>query len=116
VPASYVGTWEGPAVALDGALPMGTFRVTVRQAAVGDRLGTFRQTDQIGGICDDVLVLKQVTKTRLVVTSIAAESNRNVCTTGSHRVLLTPVGDDLKYETDNPEAGDPVARMSRVEQ
>ncbi|WP_189151177.1 serine/threonine-protein kinase [Streptomyces lacrimifluminis] len=115
VPASYVGTWEGPAVALDGALPMGTFRVTVQQAAVGDKLGTFRQTDQIGGICDDVLILKQVTKTRLVVTSIADKSNRNVCTTGSHRVLLTPVGDDLKYETDNPEAGDPVARMSRVE-
>jgi len=115
VPASYVGTWEGPAVALDGALPMGTFRVTVRQVAVGEKLGTFRQTDQIGGICDDELILKEVTKTRLVVTSIADESNRAVCTTGSHTVRLTPVGNDLKYETDNPEAGDPVARMSRVE-
>ncbi|WP_055528510.1 serine/threonine-protein kinase [Streptomyces graminilatus] len=114
VPASYVGTWEGPAVALGGALPMGTFRVTVRQAAVGDRLGTFRQTDQIGGICDDDLFLKEITPTRLVVTSIADKANRDVCTRGSHRVLLTPVGDDLKYETDNPEAGDPVARMSRV--
>ncbi len=90
VPASYVGTWEGPAVGLDGAVPMGTFRVTVQQAAVGDKLGTFRQTDQIGGICDDVLILKQVTKTRLVVTSIAAKTNRNVCTTGSHRVLPHP--------------------------
>ena len=115
VPASYVGTWEGPAVALDGALPMGTFRVTVGQVAVGEKLGTFRQTDQIGGICDDELILKEVTKTRLVVTSIADESNRAVCTTGSHTVRLTPVGNDLKYETDNPEAGDPVARMSRVE-
>ncbi|MEH0424004.1 serine/threonine-protein kinase [Streptomyces sp. B21-083] len=114
VPASYVGTWEGPAVALDGTLPMGTFRVTVQQAAVGDKLGTFRQTDQIGGICDDDLYLKEVTKTWLVVTSIADKSNRNVCTTGSHRVLLTPTGDDLKYETDNPEAGNPVARMSRM--
>ncbi|WP_330290423.1 serine/threonine-protein kinase [Streptomyces sp. NBC_00576] len=114
VPASYVGTWEGPAVALEGTLPMGTFRVTVQQAAVGDKLGTFRQTDQIGGICDDDLFLKEVTKSRLVVTSVADKSNRDVCTTGSHRVLLTPVGDDLKYETDNPEAGDPVARMSRV--
>jgi hypothetical protein len=114
VPASYVGTWEGPAVALDGALPMGTFRVTVQQATVGDKLGTFRQTDQIGGVCDDDLFLKEITKSRLVVTSVADKSNRDVCTTGSHRVLLTPVGDDLKYETDNPEAGDPVARMSRV--
>ncbi|WP_105972356.1 serine/threonine-protein kinase [Streptomyces geranii] len=115
VPTSYVGTWEGPAVALDGALPMGTFRVTVRRVAVGEELGTFRQTDQIGGICDDVLILKEVTTTHLVVTSIAEKSNRNVCTTGSHRVLLTPVGADLKYETDNPEAGDPVAQMSKVE-
>jgi len=114
LPESYVGTWEGPAVALGGALPMGTFRVTVQQAAVGDKLGTFRQTDQIGGTCDDDLFLKEVTKSRLVVTSIADKSNRDVCTTGSHTVLLTPVGDDLKYETDNPEAGDPVSRMSRV--
>ncbi|WP_369034487.1 MULTISPECIES: serine/threonine-protein kinase [Streptomyces] len=115
VPTSYVGTWEGPAVALGGTLPMGTFRVTVQQAAVGAKLGTFRQTDQIGGTCDDELILKEVTPTHLVVTSIADKSNRDVCTTGSHRVLLTPVGNDLKYETDNPEAGDPVARMSRVE-
>jgi hypothetical protein len=115
VPASYLGTWEGDGLALSGALPMGTFRVTVHQAAVGEELGTFRQTDQIGGICDDVLILKQVTSKQLVVTSIADESNRNVCTTGEHEVRLTPVGDDLQYETDNPDAGDPVARMSRVE-
>ncbi|MFI1360660.1 serine/threonine-protein kinase [Streptomyces sp. NPDC020898] len=114
VPASYLGTWEGPGVALDGALPMGTFRVTVRQAAVGGTLGTFRQTDQIGGTCDDVLILKEVTKTQLIVTSIADKSNRDVCTTGSHTVRLTPTGDDLTYDTDNPGAGDPVARMSRV--
>ncbi len=114
VPASYLGTWEGPGVALDGALPMGTFRVTVQQTAVGGTLGTFRQTDQIGGTCDDVLILKEVTKTQLIVTSIADKSNRDVCTTGSHTVRLTPTGDDLTYDTDNPGAGDPVARMSRV--
>ncbi|MFC9848390.1 serine/threonine-protein kinase [Streptomyces sp. NPDC060223] len=115
VPASYLGTWEGDGLALSGALPMGTFRVTVHQAAVGEELGTFRQTDQIGGICDDVLILKQVTSKQLIVTSIADESNRNVCTTGEHEVRLTPVDDDLQYETDNPDAGDPVARMSKVE-
>lgn len=114
VPASYLGTWEGPGLALSGTLPMGTIRVTVHQAAVGKELGTFRQTDQIGGICDDVLILKQVTSKQLIATSIADESNRDVCTTGEHEVRLTPVGDDLKYETDNPEAGDPVARMSKV--
>ncbi|MFF1636568.1 protein kinase [Streptomyces sp. NPDC058246] len=114
IPASYLGTWEGDALALNGTLPMGTFRVTVHQAAVGKELGTFRQTDQIGGICDDVLILKKVTKKQLVATSVAKESNRDVCTKGEHEVRLTPVGSDLKYETDNAEAGDPVARMTKV--
>ncbi|MFD3925955.1 protein kinase [Streptomyces sp. NPDC058614] len=114
VPATYLGTWEGEALALDGALPMGSFRVTVHQAAVGDELGTFRQTDPIGGICDAVLVLKQVTPEQLIVTSVEDESSRDVCTKGEHEVRLTPVGDDLKYETDNADAGDPVARMSKV--
>ncbi|MET8098272.1 serine/threonine-protein kinase [Streptomyces sp. NPDC005236] len=114
IPASYLGTWEGDGLGLNGTLPMGTFRVTVRQAAVGQELGTFRQTDQIGGICDDVLLLKKVTKTQLVATSVASESNRDVCTKGRHEVRLTPVGGDLTYATDNPEAGDPVARMAKV--
>ncbi|KAB1987031.1 serine/threonine-protein kinase [Streptomyces triticiradicis] len=114
VPASYLGTWEGDGLGLGGTLPMGTFRVTVHRAAVGQELGTFRQTDQIGGICDDVLVLKKVTKKQLVATSVASESNRDVCTKGRHEVRLTPVGSDLTYETDNAEAGDPVARMNKV--
>ncbi|MEY2242578.1 serine/threonine-protein kinase [Streptomyces sp. BF23-18] len=114
VPASYLGTWEGDGLGLSGTLPMGTFRVTVHQAAVGEELGTFRQTDQIGGICDDVLVLKTVTKKRLVATSVASESNRDVCTKGRHEVRLTPSGSVLTYETDNAEAGDPVARMTKV--
>jgi hypothetical protein len=114
IPASYLGTWEGDGLALGGTLPMGSFRVTVHQAAVGKELGTFRQTDQIGGLCDDVLILKQVTKKQLVATSIAKESNRDVCTKGEHEVRLTPVGGDLKFEQDNSEAGDPVARMAKV--
>ncbi|MFF4353670.1 serine/threonine-protein kinase [Streptomyces sp. NPDC001530] len=114
VPASYLGTWEGDGIALGGTLPMGTFRVTVHQAAVGKELGTFRQTDQIGGICDTVLILKKVTKKQLVATSIANKSSRDVCTKGEHEVRLTPVGTGLTYETDNSEAGDPVARMTRV--
>jgi hypothetical protein len=114
IPASYLGTWEGDGLGLGGTLPMGTFRVTVHRAAVGQELGTFRQTDQIGGICDDVLVLKRVTKKQLVATSVASESNRDVCTKGRHEVRLTPVGGDLTYETDNAEAGDPVARMNKV--
>lgn len=115
VPAHYLGTWSGDAFALGGKLPAGTFRVTLHQAAVGKELGTFRSTDLIGGVCDDVLVLKKVTDKLLTATSIAKQSNPSTCTTGSHEVRLTPAGGDLKYETDNPDAGDPVARMSKVE-
>ncbi|MCX4989250.1 MULTISPECIES: serine/threonine protein kinase [unclassified Streptomyces] len=115
IPASYLGTWEGDGLALNGTLPMGTFRVTVHQAAVGEELGTFRQTDQIGGICDDVLILKKVTKKQIVATSVAEKSNRDVCTKGRHEVRLTPVGSSLTYDTDNAEAGDPVARMTKVD-
>ncbi|MER7686055.1 serine/threonine-protein kinase [Streptomyces sp. NPDC097610] len=115
VPAHYLGTWSGDAYALNGKLPAGTFRVTLHQAAVGKELGTFRSTDLIGGNCDDVLVLKKVTDTQLTATSTAKTSNPGTCTTGSHEVRLTPAGGDLKYETDNADAGDPVARMSKAE-
>ena len=115
VPSSYLGTWEGDGFALDGKLPMGTFRVTVRQAEVGDQLGTFRQTDLIGGTCDTDLILKKVTPKQLIATSISKPSTTSECTTGRHEVRLVPVGDDLRYETDNADAGDPVARMSKVE-
>ncbi|GHD50479.1 serine/threonine protein kinase [Streptomyces mirabilis] len=115
VPAHYLGTWSGDAYALNGKLPAGTFRVTLHQAAVGKELGTFRSTDLIGGICDDVLVLKKVTDDQLTATSVAKTSNPGTCTTGSHEVRLIPAGGDLKYETDNADAGDPVARMSKAE-
>ncbi|MFH8468733.1 serine/threonine-protein kinase [Streptomyces sp. NPDC017991] len=114
VPTSYLGTWEGDGFALDGKLPMGTFRVTVRQAEKGERLGTFRQTDLIGGTCDTDLYLKKVTAGQLIATSVAKPSTTSECTTGRHEVRLVPVGDDLRYETDNADAGDPVARMSKV--
>ncbi|MET7598968.1 serine/threonine-protein kinase [Streptomyces sp. NPDC005481] len=114
IPASYLGTWEGDALALDGALPAGTIRVTVRQAAPGKEFGTFRQTDQLGGVCDDVLVLQKVTAKQLVATSVAEKSNGSQCTTGRHEVRLTPTGGDLAYETDNQAAGNPTAKMSRV--
>ncbi|MFF6997996.1 protein kinase [Streptomyces sp. NPDC008313] len=114
IPAAYLGTWEGDALALGGTLPAGTFRVTISQGGVGDRIATFRSTDQIGGTCDDVLFLKRATPQQLVVSSVAVKSNPSTCTTGKHEVRLTPVGDDLRYETDNPEAGDPTSRMSKV--
>ncbi|MFC8871098.1 serine/threonine-protein kinase [Streptomyces sp. NPDC057148] len=114
VPGRYVGTWEGQAVAVDGNLPLGTFRLTVREAAVGEELGTLRHTDLFGGTCDDVLTLKKVTDKQIVADAVGAEGNRNVCNQALHTVRLTPVGDDLRYESDSEDSGRPKARLSRV--
>ncbi|KOX01493.1 serine/threonine protein kinase [Streptomyces sp. NRRL B-1140] len=114
VPAAYLGTWEGQGVALDGGLPLGTFRVTVEQAAVGEELGKVRQTDPIGGVCVDVLTLKQVTKKELVATSVGATTNHSGCNPAKTTVHLKPVGDDLQYRSESEESGRPQARMSKV--
>ncbi|MEU9352287.1 hypothetical protein AB0D65_14990 [Streptomyces griseoloalbus] len=73
--------------------------MTVRQAKAGEQVGTLRHTDIFGGVCDDALTLKQVTKERLVTVSAGAKSNRDVCNQAPHTVTLTPVGDDLVYES-----------------
>ncbi|MFJ8593218.1 serine/threonine-protein kinase [Streptomyces sp. NPDC093598] len=114
VPAAYLGTWEGQGVALDGRLPLGTFRITVQQAAAGEELGKLRQTDQIGGVCVDVLTLKQVTKQELVATSVGAKTNHSGCNPAKTTVHLKPVGDDLQYRSESAESGRPQARMSKV--
>ncbi|WP_405767194.1 serine/threonine protein kinase [Streptomyces sp. NBC_00080] len=114
LPARYVGTWEGEGSGLGGTLPMGTFRVTVQQADVGDKLGELRQTDVLGGSCLDVLTLKQVTAKEVVATSVGAESNHSGCNPEAHTIRLTPTGDDLTYASDSAAEGNPVARMSKV--
>jgi hypothetical protein len=114
VPAAYLGTWEGQGVALDGRLPLGTFRITVEPAAVGEELGRLRQTDQIGGVCVDVLTLKQVTEKELVATSVGAKTNHSGCNPAETTVHLKPVGDDLQYQSESEESGRPQARMSKV--
>jgi hypothetical protein len=114
VPAAYLGTWEGQGVALDGRLPLGTFRITVEPAAVGEELGRLRQTDQIGGVCVDVLTLKQVTEKELVATSVGAKTNHSGCNPAETTVHLKPVGDDLQYQSESAESGRPQARMSKV--
>ncbi|MFC9679164.1 serine/threonine-protein kinase [Streptomyces sp. NPDC056948] len=116
VPAAYLGTWEGQGTALDGNLPLGTFRITVERAAVGEELGKLRQTDQIGGVCIDVLTLKQVTKKELVATSVGAKTNHSGCNPAATTVRLSPVGDDLQYRSQSEESGRPQARMSKVRQ
>ncbi|MFC8832622.1 protein kinase [Streptomyces griseoincarnatus] len=115
LPAAYVGTWEGQASSRESiTIPLGTFRVTLREARVGERVGTLRHTDIFGGICDDVLTLKEVTARRIVTTSVGAPTNRDVCDQARHTVLLTPVGDDLVYESDSKDSGRPKARLSKI--
>ncbi|MEV3889898.1 protein kinase [Streptomyces griseoincarnatus] len=115
VPAAYVGTWEGQASSRESiTIPLGTFRVTLREARVGERVGTLRHTDIFGGVCDDVLTLKEVTARRIVTTSVGAPTNRDVCDPARHTVLLTRVGDDLVYESDSKDSGRPKARLSKI--
>ncbi|MFF8934845.1 serine/threonine-protein kinase [Streptomyces paradoxus] len=114
VPAAYLGTWEGQGVALDGRLPLGTLRITVGQTTAGGELGKLRQTDPLGGVCVDVLTLKQVTKTELVATSVGAKTNHSGCNPAKTTVHLKPVGDDLQYRSESAESGRPQARMSKV--
>ncbi|GHH20141.1 serine/threonine-protein kinase [Streptomyces lanatus] len=115
VPARYLGTWEGKATVLDGALSAGTFRLTVHKAEVGDEVGTLRQTDLIGGACNDVLTLKQVTAKELVVTSVGRETNHGGCNPKPHTVRIIPTGDDLLYRSESDAEGNPEARLSKVE-
>ncbi|MGC9541630.1 serine/threonine-protein kinase [Streptomyces sp. UG1] len=114
VPARYLGTWEGKATALNGTLPAGTFRLTVHKAEVGDEVGTLRQTDLLGGVCNDVLTLKQVTAKQLVVTSVGRRSNHRGCNPTPHTVRITPAGDDLVYRSESSDEGNPEARLSKV--
>lgn len=114
IPAAYLGTWQGSATALSGNLPIGTFRVTVEQAAVGEELGRLRQTDQLGGVCTDILTLKSVTAARLVASSTGAEGNHDGCDPGTNTVYLTPSHGDLVYTSDSSAEGNPVAVMSKA--
>jgi eukaryotic-like serine/threonine-protein kinase len=114
VPARYLGTWEGQGTGLGGSLPMGTFRITVKKASVGEELGRLQQTDAIGAVCTDVLTLKKVTDKELVTTAVGAEDNHAGCNPTAHTVRLTTVGDDLKYTSESEAEGYPEARMSKV--
>ncbi|MET7273956.1 protein kinase [Streptomyces flaveolus] len=114
VPAAYLGTWEGQGAALGGNLPAGTFRVTIERAGIGQELGRLRQTDQLGGVCVDVLTLKQVTEKQIVAASAGAEGNHSGCNQSPTTVRFTPVGDDLQYASESAESGKPEARLSKV--
>ncbi|MGW2297327.1 serine/threonine-protein kinase [Streptomyces violaceorubidus] len=114
LPGRYLGTWEGQAAALDGKLPLGTFRITIRQAKVGQELGRLHQTDALGGVCVDVITLKKVTEKQIVAGSVGAEGNHDGCNPAPTTVTFTPVGDDLDYASRSEESGRPEARLSRI--
>lgn len=115
VPDRYLGTWEGKATVLDGALPAGAFRLTVHKADIGDEVGTLRQTDLLGGACNDVLTLKKASAKELVVTSVGRKSNHGGCNPTPHTVRITPSGDDLVYRSESADEGNPEARLSKVQ-
>ncbi|WPO72142.1 serine/threonine-protein kinase [Streptomyces sp. KN37] len=115
VPRSYLGTWRGKAAASGGTIPLGTFEVTLRQAKPGGRVGTVIQHDLIGNTCEDVLTLKSATEQELVATGKGDPSNGGQCAQTPHTVRLRPEGKNLTYTSDDPDAGDPRARLARVE-
>ncbi|MFE6159546.1 serine/threonine-protein kinase [Streptomyces sp. NPDC056486] len=114
VPASYRGTWEGQAVAANGAVPMGTFRLKVEQGKVGERFAVMTQTDQLGGVCAVDLVLKSVSEKEIVAKGKGQADSAAQCTKNTHTVRLRPKGDDLVYLSENAESGNPEARLSRA--
>ncbi|MEV1020253.1 serine/threonine-protein kinase [Streptomyces sp. NPDC050264] len=112
VPAFYLGAWDGAAV--QAGIPFGTFRVDLRQAAVGERLGKVTSTDPLGIQCVDVLTLKSADDKELVAGGEAAPDNPGTCAKGAHTVRLTRDGSSLAYTSKYPQAGDPTADLDRV--
>ncbi|MGA4850540.1 serine/threonine-protein kinase [Streptomyces sp. G5(2025)] len=115
VPEAYLGKWSGKAAASGGTIPLGTFEVTLRQAKPGERVGTVVQHDLIGNTCKDVLTLTSASPEELVATGKGAASNGTQCAQTTHTVHLRPDGKNLTYTSEDPDAGDPRARLSRVE-
>ncbi|MFE0175299.1 serine/threonine-protein kinase [Streptomyces sp. NPDC059002] len=115
VPKVYLGKWSGEADANGGQVPLGTFEVTLRQAKAGERVGTVVQHDPIGNTCTDVLTLKSASKKELVATGKGAQGNGGQCAQTAHTVYLRPAGKALQYTSDDPDAGDPRARLARLE-
>ncbi|OIJ66786.1 serine/threonine-protein kinase [Streptomyces mangrovisoli] len=116
VPARYLGTWEGQGTGLGGTVPMGTFRVTVHQAATGAELGQVRNTDPLGtSVCVDVLTLEKVSGGRLVARAKGADSNPATCSQAASTVYLTPSGDGLTYRSDSTDSGEPEATLARTD-
>ncbi|WP_255955213.1 serine/threonine-protein kinase [Streptomyces odontomachi] len=113
VPKAYFGTWRGDATA--AGIPDGTFELVVHKGKVGGRFATLTQTDLLGGVCKDDLILKKVADDRITATGKGDASNGSHCSQTAHTIYLKPVGDDLQYTSDDPAAGDPKARLSKTD-
>ncbi|MGW4344428.1 serine/threonine-protein kinase [Streptomyces sp. NPDC004690] len=118
VPEQYLGTWRGTGtVSLAGQdIPGGTYDIVVRRAAPGGVVGSVTQTDALGGSCLDVLTLKSVTSKQLVAVGRGSEDNPSHCVPDAHVVRLTPAsGGALDFTSEDPKAGNPKARLTRVD-
>ncbi|MFD8566567.1 protein kinase [Streptomyces sp. NPDC059639] len=114
VPASYLGTWEGKATVL--GVQADTYRVELKQTAVGKRLGTVTSTDLTGNRCVDELTLKSATAKEVVATGKKISGDGFKCASGASTVHLTRDGTGLRYTSEYPEAGNPTADLKRVEE
>ncbi|MER5442090.1 serine/threonine-protein kinase [Streptomyces sp. NPDC002790] len=112
VPQFYVGAWDGPAK--QAGVSFGTFRVDLKQARAGQRVGKVTSTDPLGIQCVDVLTLKSADGKALVAAGKAAPGNPGTCASGTHTVRLTRDGTSLKYTSQYPAAGNPTADLDRV--
>ncbi|MFF2650844.1 protein kinase [Streptomyces sp. NPDC058045] len=111
VPKAYLGHWKGEAQSSRG-LPVGTFALEVHQARKGARFATL-VTDLYGSRCKDVLTLDKADGGRITATGRGDSGNGPLCSQAAHTVFLKPVGDDLRYTSVDPKAGNPSARLSR---
>ncbi|WP_030174295.1 serine/threonine-protein kinase [Streptomyces sp. NRRL S-813] len=118
VPKAYLGTWRGTGTVTAAGvdIPGGSYDIVVRQAALGGVVGSVTQTDAFGGACVDVLTLKSVTGKELVAVGRGKKGNPSHCVPDAHVVHLRPDGDDaLRFTSEDPKAGDPKARVTRVD-
>ncbi|MFJ9179073.1 serine/threonine-protein kinase [Streptomyces sp. NPDC102360] len=112
VPQFYVGAWDGPAK--QAGVSFGTFRVDLKQARAGQRVGKVTSTDPLGIRCVDVLTLKSADGKALVAAGKAAPGNPGTCASGTHTVRLSREGKSLTYTSQYPAAGNPTADLDRV--
>ncbi|MBO1334893.1 serine/threonine-protein kinase [Streptomyces sp. VRA16 Mangrove soil] len=112
----YLGVWEGKATTTELGVQFDTYRVELKQTAVGKRLGTVTSTDITGNRCVDELTLKSATAKEVVATGKKVSGDDLKCASGASTVHLTRDGSGLKYTSEYPDAGNPTADLKRAEQ